>query len=274
VLPQVRGQWRIAGHVSGLVLISVGTVVACHLAGGQFSPHSAATAALPVASALRCGSTLDGIDWGMARIERAPSGLTVDSPELRGALLELISKSLAMGLLASDGATDLTRATLENLLDALRTHGLGEHPEVDLAPRLTRGADRLGSAVAGAVTQKVRELNEALSRLPAPATEWSSMRQMLGDDALVDLAGISRTSLRRYSNEERATPQAVAERLHWLAMVTADLAGSYNEFGIRRWFERPRAQLNGSSPRKVLNGNWKPSSAEAHRIKQLSAALV
>jgi hypothetical protein len=107
----------------------------------------------------------------MARIDRALSPLPVDSPELMGALLELISKSLAMGLLASDGATDITRATLEKLLHALRTHGLAEHAEVDLAALLHRGVARLEGAVAGAVTQKVRELSEALSRSPAPATE-------------------------------------------------------------------------------------------------------
>ena len=210
----------------------------------------------------------------MARIDKSPSGLAVDSPELSVALLELISKALAMGLLASDGATELTRATLEKLLDGLRTHGLGNHAEVDIAPLLHWSADRLDSAVAGTVTQKVRELSEALSRSPAPATEWSSMRQVLADDALADLTGISPASLRRYAKGERTTPQPVAERLHWIAMVTSDLAGSYNEFGIRRWFEWPRSQLNGRSPRQLLNGDWTPSSTEALRIKALSAALV
>ena len=97
---------------------------------------------------------------------------------------------------------------------------------------------------------------------------------MLDDEALADLARISRASLRRYANGERVTPRPVAERLHWIAMVTSDLAGSYNEFGIRRWFERPRSQLNGRSPRQLLNGDWTPSSTEALRIKELSAALV
>jgi len=189
-------------------------------------------------------------------------------------LLELISRSLAMGLLASDAPTDVTRATLKNLLRALRTQGLAEHAEVDLAPLLHRGGDRLDSAVSATVTQKVRELNAVLSRSPAPATEWISVRQMLDDEPLADLARISRTSLRRYANGERITPQRVAERLHWIAMVIADLAGSYNEFGIRRWFERPRSQLNGRSPRQLLNGDWTPSSTEALRIKALSAALV
>jgi len=100
------------------------------------------------------------------------------------------------------------------------------------------------------------------------------MRQMLGDEALADLAGISRASLRPYATSERTTPQPVAERLHWIATVTADLAGSYNEFGIRRWFDRPRQQLKGASPRQFLEGSWTPNSTEALRIKELSTAVV
>ena len=88
----------------------------------------------------------------MARIETPLPALAVDSPELSDALLELVSKALAMGLLASDGATDVTRATLEELLGALRTHGMGNYAEVDLAPLLDRSVDRLDSAVADTVT--------------------------------------------------------------------------------------------------------------------------
>jgi uncharacterized protein (DUF2384 family) len=210
----------------------------------------------------------------MARIDSAPRRVPTDGPELRNALLELISKALAMGLIASDGATDISRATLGKVLDALQTHRLGEDSRIHLAPLLHKGVDQLDSAVAGAMTQKVHDLSEALSRSPAPATEWSSMRQTLGDDALAGLGGISRASLRRYANGERATPQLVAERLHWIAMVVAELAGSYNEFGIRRWFERPRQQLEDRSPRQILKANWTPDCTEALRIKELSAVLI
>ena len=84
------------------------------------------------------------------------------------------------------------------------------------------------------------------------------MRRIFGDEALTDLLDISLSSLKRYAGEERATPQVIAERLHWVAMVVADLAGSYNEFGIRRWFERQRRQLDGRSPRKTLGPQWSP----------------
>ena len=210
----------------------------------------------------------------MVKVHEAPDRRPVDRPELRGALIELISKSAAMGLLASAVATDVGSATLEKVLKALQTQRLARDANVHLAPLLRDGVDQLDDSVAAKMEQKVRDLSEALSQSPAPATEWNSMRQTLGDDPLAALVGVSLASLRRYATGERATPQPVAEQLHWIAMVAADLAGSYNEFGIRRWFERPRQQLKGKSPRQLLKANWTPDSPEALKIKELSAALV
>jgi hypothetical protein len=65
----------------------------------------------------------------------------------------------------------------------------------------------------------------------------------------------------------------VAARLHWLAMVVADLAGAYNNFGIRRWFERPRSQLQGKSPRQVLGNAWSPDDEAASRVRALASVL-
>ena len=100
------------------------------------------------------------------------------------------------------------------------------------------------------------------------------MREIFGDEALAELLAISLSSLKRYAGEERATPSKIAERLHWVAMVVADLAGSYNEFGIRRWFERSRSQLEGRSPRKVLGAQWSPGDPAARRVRSLAASLV
>jgi len=107
---------------------------------------------------------------------------------------------------------------------------------------------------------------------PTSATEWNAMRDLLGDVALAELAGISQAALRRYAKGEGVAPESVADRLQWITMVVADLAGSYNLSGIRRWWERPRPQLDDKSPRQFLNGNWTPRSREALRIKELSAA--
>jgi hypothetical protein len=100
------------------------------------------------------------------------------------------------------------------------------------------------------------------------------MREVFGDDMLVELLGVGASSLRRYAGGERATPDEVAARLHWLAMVVADLAGAYNDFGIRRWFERPRSQLDGKSPRQTLGSAWTPEDAAAAQVRALAGVLA
>jgi hypothetical protein len=65
----------------------------------------------------------------------------------------------------------------------------------------------------------------------------------------------------------------VAERLHWLALVVADLAGAYNDYGMRRWFERPRSQLGGKSPRQLLGRRWNIDSEATARVRALASVL-
>ena len=66
----------------------------------------------------------------------------------------------------------------------------------------------------------------------------------------------------------------MAARAHWLALVVADLGGAYNQIGIRRWFERPRTQLDGRSPRQALGAGWAPDEGPAATVADLAAALV
>jgi hypothetical protein len=55
--------------------------------------------------------------------------------------------------------------------------------------------------------------------------------------------------------------------------VVSDLAGSYNDFGMRRWFERPRTQLGGKSPRALLGARWAPDDKAALQVRALAATL-
>ena len=73
-----------------------------------------------------------------------------------------------------------------------------------------------------------------------PASEWPALHRVLGPDLLARLLQISTVSLRRYQSGARKTPDDVAVRLHALALMVGDLAGAYNDAGIRRWFARPR----------------------------------
>jgi hypothetical protein len=95
----------------------------------------------------------------------------------------------------------------------------------------------------------------------------------LGEELLAELVGVSVSSVRRYAGGSRAAPQDVAERLHFLALLIADLAGSYNDFGIRRWLNRPRTPLGGRSPASLL-GEFDPEGPDAAAVAKLAATLV
>jgi hypothetical protein len=130
-------------------------------------------------------------------------------------------------------------------------------------------------------TPTSRELADLLERLvaaldasPAPAYEWKGLGRVFSAEGLAVLLQVSVSSLKRYQSGERETPDAVAARLHFLALVVGDLAGSYNETGIRRWFQRKRSLLDGRSPAALLAGEWDPDDDGPQRVRELAHRLV
>ncbi len=113
----------------------------------------------------------------------------------------------------------------------------------------------------------------ALSESPVPEREWPAVERILGLESMAQLMGISVSSARGYFAGIRTTPDAVAARLHFLAFVVGDLAGAYNDVGVRRWFHRPRTLLNGSTPAQLLEGNWEPHDDGPRQVRQLAASL-
>lgn len=203
---------------------------------------------------------------------------TVSAPlvnhRLHERLLALLTRASAMGVLAGAAITQIDAATVQQVLAALQRQGLIGAAPVALAPLLKDGPAKLDAATAERMADSVDRLVAVLDDSPAPASEWAPMRAVFGDEVLGDLLGIAPASLRRYAAAERATPQATAERLHWVAMVVSDLAGSYNDFGMRRWFERPRTQLGGKSPRALLGPKWTPDAKAALQVRALAAVLT
>ncbi len=59
-----------------------------------------------------------------------------------------------------------------------------------------------------------------------------------------------------------------------VVVVVGDLAGSYNEVGIRRWFQRKRTLLDGRSPAALLKRNWDPDDEGPRRVRALARSLV
>lgn len=188
-------------------------------------------------------------------------------------LAGLFTRSAAMGVLTGPPITRLDAASVGRLVESLQSHGIAGTAGVGLAPLLREGGRPLDAAAARNLEQRIDQMAEALEASAAPAAEWPAMRKVFGDEMLAELLQISASSLRRYAAGERATPAPAVARLHWLAMVVADLAGAYNDFGIQRWFQRPRAQLGGVSPQALLGRNWPVDGEAAQRVRRLASAL-
>ena len=203
---------------------------------------------------------------------KSDSTPTTNLPLQQG-LMALFARSAAMGMLPAERVTLLDAASLRRLIDELQHWNLLRSAAVDLAPLLLKDPAELDAQTADRMTAELAKLVDTLDHSPSPPTEWATMRETFGDEPLARLVGVAEASLRRYAAGSRDTPQRVAERLHWLAMVVADLAGGYNTFGIRRWFERPRAQLQGQSPRQALGDDWGVDDEAAKKLRALAAAL-
>jgi hypothetical protein len=167
---------------------------------------------------------------------------------------------------------DLTLAALQDVARGLAEAGVG----TESALRLLEWEPK-GEGASDELLQLIAKLNDALAHSPHPEGEWPRVREVLGDELLGDVLGTSPSSLRRYGNGERETPDDVAWLLHATARVVSDLLGSYNDYGVRRWFQRPRAQLDGRTPRDLLRGartDAGTSDAAVQPVLDLAASLA
>ena len=120
----------------------------------------------------------------------------------------------------------------------------------------------------------LEKINDDLDESPAPVHEWRALQGILGLGLLTRLLGISQSSARRYISGSRSTPDVVAARLRFLALVVGDLAGAYNDIGIRCWFDRPRERLDGNTPARALADEWSPAGDAPRRVRELARALA
>jgi hypothetical protein len=195
---------------------------------------------------------------------------SVDDPLRSGGVLEaamaLVRRAAGLGLLSD-------RPTVERLdLDLIRTIaraasqvGVGSEAAVSLLDTQLSGP-RLATLIT--------RLNGALVESPVPSLELSELLRIYELDDVASLIGTSPVSLRRYATGARTMPDDIAERLHFLALTTSDLAGSYNELGLRRWWDRERSVLDGNSPRQTLGRSFDPDGANARAVATLAASLV
>ncbi|HEX5475302.1 MAG TPA: hypothetical protein VFX12_11620 [Vicinamibacterales bacterium] len=183
------------------------------------------------------------------------------------AAAEAVRKAYAVGLIErSPDFPELTYPDVRQTASRVREAGIAVRAAALLERREPPPADELMWAL--------REIDARLEESPLPRTEWPRMAALFDRDQLARLLRISPSSVVRYQHGERTTPDDVAARLHMLALLTGDLAGAYNEIGIRRWFERPRTALDGRTPASLLRARWSPDDEGPKRVRALARALV
>jgi transcriptional regulator with XRE-family HTH domain len=203
----------------------------------------------------------------MSNIQIHSIGDPLNAPELARVAVATLIRAEAMGLLPENEILDrLDLATLQKVAKAISRAGIGHGIAVDLTVTQSRNPQHLSATL--------QKLNEALDESPMPSREWPGLMNILGADLLARLVGISPSSVRRYLSGVRSTPDDIAARLHFLALVVGDLAGAYNNIGIRRWFERSRTLLSNRSPLQIFSRKWRPEDPGPQQVRQLAHALL
>ena len=178
---------------------------------------------------------------------------------------EATRRAEAMGI-TDPGAQRADAAGIRQLASKLRLAGIATSAS-DVLHNVEKPSPR-------ELTALLHLIIAALDASPAPKYEWKGVARVFPADDLATLLDLSVSSLKRYASGERATPDVVAARLHFLALVIGDLSGSYNDTGIRRWFERKRTQLDGRSPAAFLKPGWDPDDEGPQRVRELAHSLV
>lgn len=187
-----------------------------------------------------------------------------DNPSLASAAITALSHADAMGLL-TEPITCLNHATVRGLESCMTRAGIGQDLDAD--------PDGLNNLDQEHLISRLDKINRALRQSPIPAWEWQSLHSILGVELLGRLLGISESSVRRYISESRATPERMAERLHYLAFIVGDLRGAYNDIGVQGWFDRNRSQLAGRTPAQALGEQWSPDDDGPRDVQELACAL-
>ncbi len=188
-----------------------------------------------------------------------------DNPKLASTAIVALSRADAMGLLPRQ-ITCLDDNAMLGLQTGMAEAGIGQTFLFEL--------HRLPRSDPARLFVLLEKVNEALEQSPAPAHEWRTLQGVLGLELLARLLDISLSSARRYLSGRRSTPDRVAGRLHFLAFIIGDLSGAYNDIGVRRWFDRPRKQLDGCPPALLLTPGWLPDQEGPRRVRELAHALV
>jgi hypothetical protein len=199
---------------------------------------------------------------------------SIEAPLLRSAevaslALSLVARAQTMGFLPlREGRVELDRHFLEELAELLRRRGVASRATASLARAMQEPLNDVE------LIDALRATLDAVDASPHPEGEWAPARELLGDELLARLLRISASSLRRYAAGDRRTPDEVAWRLHLVARLLAALVGSYNDYGIRRWFDRRRSALDGATPAELLERAETEDDERLERLLALAEQLT
>lgn len=158
--------------------------------------------------------------------------------------------------------TILDRSVFSEALEQLAERGVATAAPLDWVYRAKDGASEFAAFI--------DSVQEAVAQSPLPDLELPKLDREFGTERTAHLVGAGFSSLRRYITGERVAPDAVANRAHYVVRIVSDLAGSYNDQGVVRWFQRRSRRLDGQSPEEVLSGDWDPDSDGARAVFELA----
>jgi hypothetical protein len=203
----------------------------------------------------------------MALLQITSVAAPLNRPALLAAAIGLVRRALGLGLLSSrDRIERLDLELIRTIAREASRVGVGQDAAIALLEAKPSAPARLQSLIA--------RLDGQLLESPIPQLEIAELLRVYDAADLAALVGTSPVSLRRYAAGTRSVPDQVAARIHFVALVTSDLAGSYNEFGVRRGWGRSRTALGGRAPREVLGGAWDPDDPAARTVAALASALA
>jgi hypothetical protein len=181
----------------------------------------------------------------------------------------LLARAQVMGFLPEEvgGDTRLDGRLIESVGRRLSSVGVAQ----EQALALRQAADEQDGEQ---IELALRRTIEAVDASPQPEGEWEPARELLGDELLGRVLGISASSLRRYAAGERTTPDESAWRLHAIARILAALVGSYNDYGVRRWFDRPRRALDSQTPAALIAAATSEDDERVRAVIELAESLA
>lgn len=191
--------------------------------------------------------------------------MPLETQSVRSLVIEVWRRAEGMGLVEGSAAR-LDAVAVTRLLQRVRDAGIARGPALhfdNVEPPSVAEAEAL-----------LRLVIAALESSPTPRFEWPAVTRVIDAEQLAPLLNVSASSLKRYVSGERDTPDDVAARLHHVALIVGDLAGAYNEVGVRRWFERKRTALKGRAPAALLSGDWNPDDGPPQKVRELARSLV